>query len=317
MSVRGLLALGFVFAAIGSAWAQPPEEPPDPDVVSIRINFEVGKYEDALRRSRERIDRGGLAEPQLLELHKIAGLSAFALGQQSDAERHFGAVLRLDPDFALDPFVVPPPAIQLFEKIRKDMGPTLDGIRYEKRLKAERERKEAEELLKKKKLEEEERRKLELMAAMAAARTIEKRSFLVNFVPFGAGQFQQGRPGMGVALAVSEGMFALTSIFGYWAYNGLITEQPYTLDDYEGKPGIKEVGIPPDRVSEAAVYRWMQLGAGAAFYVVYIFGVVDAIYHHESEVLIEPAEPPKLTPKTSFHLMPVSGGAAAGLTVKF
>lgn len=314
MTGRAALLLCLLFA--GAALAQPPDAPPDPDVVSIRINFEVGKYEDALRRSRERIDRGGLAEPQLLELHKIAGLSAFALGQGSDAERHFGAVLRIDPDFALDPFVVPPPAIQLFEKIRKDMGATLDGIRYERRLKADRERKEAEEAAKKKLAEEEERRRLELMAAAAAARTVEKRSFFVNFVPFGAGQFQQKRPAMGVALAVSQGILAITSIVGYWAYNGLLTQRINYLDDREGRPGVPEIGIPASQQPEANVYRWMQLGAGAAFYTVYTFGVVDAIYHHENEVVVEP-DGSEAKPKTSLHLMPVTGGAGAGFSVKF
>src|SRR6476646_7301757 len=107
------------------ASAQTPAPAPDPDVVSIRSDYEFGKYDDALKRARERIDRGGLSEDQTLELHRIAGLSAFNLGKPEDAERHFGAVLRLDPDYAMDPFTVPPPAIALFEKIRKDMGATL------------------------------------------------------------------------------------------------------------------------------------------------------------------------------------------------
>lgn len=302
----------FVSGVLAMSAAQAQAQTPDPDVVSIRINFEVGKYEDALNRARERIDRGGLMQRELLELHKIAGLSAFALGQTSDAERHFGAVLRLDPDFALDPFVVPPPAISLFEKIRKDMGATLDAIRYEKRLRAERESKEAEALAKQKALEEEERRRLEVMAAAAAARTIERRSFLVNFVPFGAGQFQQGRTVMGVVLAVSEGLFALTSIVGYWAYNGLIDIRKTTLDDRLTPAQITERGIPRSRVEEATVYQWMQLGGGAAFYTAYTFGVVDAIYHHESEVVVDPS-----TPKASLNLLPLTGGAGAGLTVKF
>lgn len=308
----------FVSALAGSAPAFAQQSAPDPDVVSIRNDYEFGKYQEALQRARDRIDRGGLAEDQTVELHRIAGLSAFNLGQTQDAERHFAAVLKLDPDYALDPFTVAPPAIQLFEKIRKDLGPTLDAIRYEKRLKAERLKKEAEEREKQLKEEEEKRRKLEAMANAAASRTVERRSFVINFVPFGAGQFAQGRKGMGTALAVSEGVFAITSIAGYWLYNGLLDSRTVTLEDREGKPTILERGIPQSKEQEATVYRWLQLGGGAAFYTVYAFGVVDAIYHHEAEVVVEPAPKVSLAPSSPrFHLMPLPQGAGAGLSFKF
>ncbi|MFL5318782.1 MAG: hypothetical protein ACJ790_03940 [Myxococcaceae bacterium] len=311
-----LLIVALLLALAPKAFAQAPSPAPDPDVVSIRSDYEFGKYEDALKRARERIDRGGLSEDQTLELHRIAGLSAFNLGKTEDAERHFGAVLRLDPDYAMDPFTVPPPAIQLFEKIRKDMGATLDAIRYERRLKAERLKREAEDQQKAQREEEEKRRKLELMASAAAARTIERRSFLVNFVPFGAGQFQQGRTGVGVALAVSEGTLAMTSIAGYWLYNSLISSRTTVLEERDEKPTITERGIPFERQDEARVYRWLQLGGGAAFYTVYAFGVVDAIYHHEATVTITP--PPEAEkPRASLNFLPVPGGAGAGLTYKF
>ena len=42
-----------------------------------------------------------------------------------------------------------------------------------------------------------------MLGSRIKVRTIEKRSMLVNFIPFGAGQFQQGRTGWGVVVNTS------------------------------------------------------------------------------------------------------------------
>ena len=80
------------------------------EVASIRASFEYGKYAEVLERAGARIDRGDLRDEELAELHRLAGLSAFNLNRLDDASRHFKALLRLEPDHSLDPFVVPPPA---------------------------------------------------------------------------------------------------------------------------------------------------------------------------------------------------------------
>src|SRR5262249_44373472 len=72
---------------------------PDPQISRVRTDFEYGNYADALKGASERIDRGNLTEAELVELHKYAGLSAFYLRQRTDAERHFWALLQLDPDY--------------------------------------------------------------------------------------------------------------------------------------------------------------------------------------------------------------------------
>src|SRR5687768_4517765 len=77
----------------------------DAEVAGVRTQVEHGQYEEALRRARARLDRGSLSEPDQLELHKQAAVCAFNLKRKDEAERQFTALLKLDPDYTLDPFV--------------------------------------------------------------------------------------------------------------------------------------------------------------------------------------------------------------------
>ena len=282
-------------------------ELPSPEAVSIRGEYELGRFEQVLERARARLSLPELPESEQLELNQLAGLSAFNLGRPQDAERHLAAVLRLDPDHALDPFQVPPPAIQLFERLRQDLAPSLETVRYERALRAERLKREAEARAAAE--AESARREAESRAAATAARVVGGRSFLVNFVPFGAGQFQQGRTRAGIAFAATEGVLAAVSAFGYWRYASLITTRSVVIDNRQ-TPGerytLTERGIPVTQAAEAETYRWMQWGAGAAFYVAWAAGAVDAVVHHG-----DPAPP------ISLQLLPLPGGASAGLTARF
>ena len=77
---------------------------------------------------------------------EAGGPRAINLRRTEQAQRHVAALLRLDPDFALDPFVYPPAAGSAFvEKQRQERTPELDGIRAERRSQAEAARRAAEE----------------------------------------------------------------------------------------------------------------------------------------------------------------------------
>ena len=288
---RAALLVGIALASVGGTAAHAQETrgavSPDPDLDRIRAAYEYGRYADVLARAQERMDRGGLPREALIELHKYAGLSAFNLGNRPEAERHIAALLRLDPDYALDPFAVPPPAVAAFEQVRKDLAPQLELIRQQLRLDEERMRREAEARELARRTEEERRRRLEEMSRRVTVRTIRQQSFLVNFVPFGAGQFQQGRPVAGWVLASAEGVLALTSIVAYLAYDGILQQQSIVIDTVTGPTTLTRVGIPPARANEARAWRVVKYASAGAFYTVYGYGVVDALYHHEGEPVSE------------------------------
>jgi len=299
---------------------------PDAGLASLQSAFEFGQYAKVLAKAQARIDEGHLSDPELIQLHKLAGLSAFNLQQDKDAERHFTALLRLSPDFGLDPFVVPPPAMKYFEDLKARLDPELEAIRQGRRLEEQR-RKDAQ-AREQAAHAEEERRRAEALVRRVTVRTVEKRSFWVNFVPFGAGQFQQGRDAPAVAFAVSEGVLAATSVISYFAYGALFEQR--ALPD---APGAVETGIPVNRQIEARNWRLLKIGSAIGFYVVWAGGVADALYHHQDQVVTTSFAPagapassgalPQTPPSSTLSVLPTpdvwldSHGGGASLTLRF
>ena len=292
----------------------------DAEVGTLRASYEYGRYAEVLERATTRIDRGRLTDPELVELHKLAGLSAFHLNRPEDASRHFRALLRLAPDFSLDPFSVPPPAVEYLDGLREQMAAELNLVRQEQRLRAERERTEAE----RERIEsEEQRRRLELLSRQVTVREVESRSFLVNFVPFGAGQFQQGRTGLGTVFAATEGALAVTSVIAFFARESLYRTDKVTVDDIRGPREIQFRYTPTDSLPQARVWSGLKWGAAAGFYAVFAAGVIDALFHHQDQVVrtrIEtqpPGTPTPAPPRARLHLYPTPGGAGAGFSLTF
>jgi hypothetical protein len=309
----GLLVPGAVLAA---------DEQVDPEVSALRASYEYGRYAEVLERAVSRIDRGRLSDTELAELHKLAGLSAFHLNRSEDSSRHFRALLRLEPDFNLDPFAVPPPAVDWLDSIREQMAAELELVRQERRLRVERERTEAERRERERVAAEEQRRRVETLSRQVTVREVEKRSYLVNFVPFGAGQFQQGRTGLGTLLAAAEGALAVTSILSFFAYDSLFETGKVTVDDVNGPRDITVSYIPTHRKPQALVWTGLKYGAAGGFYAVYAAGVLDALLHHQDQVIhthLEtlPSEPRPPPPAANLHLYPTSGGAGVGFTLAF
>lgn len=331
---RILLLLWTLVLTAPAAFAQ---NSGDPEVDALRASFEYGKYAEVLDRAGARIDRGGLGEDDLLELHKLAGLAAFNLGRTEDATRHLRALLRLDPDYGLDPFVVPPPAVAFFEGLKEEMSSELEFLRQERRLRQEREKAEAERRERERLEAEVQRRRAEELASQVTVRTVERRNFLVNFVPFGAGQFQQGRNSLGIVFAATEGALAVTSIISFFAYESLFEEQVIDLDnvlDPDGKASVRVRFIPINRSRQRDTWQLLKLSSAAGFYTIYALGVVDALYHHEDQVTrttVEPRPelptpspnprgPPRVEappPPPRLNLYSTSGGLGAGLTLFF
>lgn len=300
----------------------------------IRIDFEYGKYKEVLSRARNLLDRGGLTDDQLADLHRLAGVAAFNLSQMADADRHLTTLLRIDPDASLDPFLFPPPAVSHLEKLKKQMEKDLEVIRQERRIQTDRRRREEEDRQRSLRESEEMRRKIDDLTRKVTVRTVEKRVYLVNFMPFGAGQFQQDRNTLGVLLAVTEGALAAISIAAYFAYGSLAEQRiiriPGVLNpDGTGYLDVVYRGIPEKLATQASVWRIAQYASGIGFYAVYGYGVIDAVLNHEDQVVStsmeeqapdqpppEPARPPDLPPAT-FRVLPAPAGLGAAVRFDF
>jgi hypothetical protein len=298
---------------------------PDHEVEVVRSLYDNGKYAEALRRANDAMELSNFADAQRVNLHEVAALSAFNLSDSLTAKRHFLQLLLIEPDHQLDRFAVAPPAIKVFEQVRTENTDKLNVVRQQLVLRAEQARREAADRERLLKEQEERRRRIEDQARTVTVRTIEKRPFITNFVPFGGGQFQQGRLGWGAAFAIVEAVVGITSVIAYFAINALYEDVTQMLTGYRNPDGSSTITISvkqirPERQNEFRVWSGIKYGTGIAFYAAYLAGVGDAIWHHQPEVVTEtqqqvPSAPPK--PTVQLNLFPTTGGLGAGLTIGF
>lgn len=294
---------------------------PERELEITKALFDAGNYKEALKRARDAMAAANFSDDQRLELHRIAGMSAFNSGDTESAQRHFLQLLQLNPDFVLDPFAAPPSAIRLFETVRKQNVDALNLVRQQLVLRAQQEKREAEERERLRIEQEAARRKIEELTRTTTVRVIEKQSFLINFVPFGAGQFQQRRVEWGIAFAVLEAITALTSIISYAAVEALyVNTTVVTLHNViTSTPGVTDYDvkyrhIPESLARQASVWRTLKLSTGIAFYALWALGIGDAIWHHQSEIVTE-RQDPAIKPRLS--IFPTQGGLGAGFSLSF
>jgi hypothetical protein len=316
------LALCVLLAAV-PAFAQVV---PEREVEIIQSLYDAGKYAEAAKRANESIGLANFSDPQRVRLWEISALSSFNLGDAKSAQVAFLQLLRVNPDHILDPFAVPPTAIKLFEQVRKENADALNLVRQQIALRIEQEKRAKAELEKLRLEQEERRRRTESLSNEMTVRTIEKRSMLVNFIPFGAGQFQQDRPGWGAAFAATEALMAVLSIVSFFAIESLFEDVTYrwtdrlTVDSAGGVFELTVRQIPAERRTERDVWTGLKYGTGIAFYALWAIGVGDAIWHHEAEVVTEkkvPINPPPKQPTARLRIFPTNGGLGAGVTIGF
>ena len=296
------------------------------DLAALEAAYEYGRYAEVLTRANARLDGVGLSVSALVQLHKMAGLSAFNLHRSEEAERHIAALLRLDPDFSLDPFVYPPVAVAFVEKQRRAMAAELEFLREQRRQREAAAKLAAEERAALARETEAQKRELEEMSHQVTVRTVETHSVLVNFVPFGAGQFQEGRVAAGTGFAVAEGVLAIGSIVGYFVYGSLLTSRTIQINTFPGSSQtIVQTGIPAANASEAQTWRVVKVTSGIAFYAVYVAGVLDALLHYQPEVVtthVETRSGPAASPPEGallqLELSPAPPGSVGmGLGMRF
>jgi hypothetical protein len=309
--MKWTVLLGLALGA--GAWAQPVR---DADVAQVRSRYEYGQFSDVETVAQALLDRGGLSGAQLVEIHLYAGLAAFNDKAQALAERHFAALLRLEPDFKLDPYLAPPPAMKSFDSMRARMKAELDLLREERAASAQ-EAVDAEEQAKAQAREQEEARRAQLeqlTRQLTTARQASGKSVWVDLIPFGAGLFQQGRVGAGIGFAAAEAVLVAASLTTFFVYNGLFETQTLTVNnqDLGGNGQVQIVGIPRERQHAAEVLHWLNLASGIGAYVLYAGGVTEALLHHPPDEKSAPPQPPP-RPSVSVGV----AGAGAQLCVRF
>jgi hypothetical protein len=235
--------------------------------------FEFGAWGDCAATLRPWLSRDPvLSDDEAAEAWRLLGVSEYHLGDRTAARTAFVNLLAFDPDYTLDPFLVPPPIVDFFDRVKREHEPELAPLRERKRSLREQQR-----------LAEEAKRRL---IAEEQARNgpptkvvrVQEHVYLLNWLPFGAGQYQNGEKTKGGAIAVGQLTLALVNITAIVVHGQIAdnrsrmctssepncTSPPYTTDDRRLLGRL-----------EAVKY----LSAGM-FWALYGYGVWDAHRHY-------------------------------------
>jgi tetratricopeptide (TPR) repeat protein len=232
-----------------------------------------------------------LAQPEdLVAAHVLLGASYFETGKRELAKTEFEKALLLDPNKTLDTLLFSAGVVHLFDDTKEDIAAR---------------RKRDEEL---RKLEQE---RESLRLKLENARYFERHSYGVNFIPFGAGQFQDHRTGRGVFFAISEGV-TFAGSFAVWSY--LVNK--YGLDC--------KFCVPLQDVRQVNTLQTIEVGSGIVFLGLYAVGVLDSLLNYRAHIqlnvspdLLKSLDKPKPPKKTSLlervHVAPMLTPTSVGI----
>ncbi len=157
--------------------------------------YAYGNYGAAIDQLRTQLYPMRLvSDSQVIEARKYLGLSYYLLNRPAEMREELEKLLYLDPDYQLDPFSIPPPIIEEFERIREEAKPQLDVIRL---------------------------RRAEQSGNVSAVRRIEASvpttgaRGITSFLPFGVGQFENGDSSMGLFFALTEAILLGLNLASY------------------------------------------------------------------------------------------------------
>ncbi len=274
MTIR-LAALATALALLPAAagLAAPPA-----DLKRAKDRYAFGAYADAAGAVRELLARRkDLPEAEIVEAYRILGLSESQLGDRGAARSAFVNLLSIDPDYALDPFLVPPQIVEFFDRVKREAEPELAPLRERRRQLKEQER-----------LAEEARRKLLAEEAVRSGPPskvvlVQERIYLFNWLPFGAGQFQNGDTGKGTAIAVSQALLGavnLTAIVAHSEIAGSARRCSFS-------PGCSNPPYSDDTRRQLKTLDIVKYASAGLFWGIYAYSVYDAHLHYVPRIETE------------------------------
>lgn len=290
--------------AVRTAAAQSPSAAPALQLDRGRESFKRGDWQSAIEVINVLIypELQLARKEQVVEAHILLGAAYYQTGNRERAREEFRRALEIEPEQSIGTRLYSDGAIRLFDETKTDL-----------RIAKER--------------EDEKRRIAQRLKDIEAYKksliVYETHPYYVNFVPFGAGQFQNRQRGKGILFAASQAVTGGISagIFLYLA----------------SKYGLVSTSVPIEEGRTVRNLQGLEIATGAAFLGLYAWGVIDSLLHYKPRRRVEGEDsllPPELrdprkpalgkpAPKTSLrdrvHVHPIlvpSGGAGLGLSLE-
>jgi hypothetical protein len=267
--IAALLALALVAA------------PQSPELKRAHDRFEFGAYAEAAGTIQNWLaDHPGATGDDAIEAYRMLGISELKLGDVGHARSAFVSLLSLDPDYTLDAFLVEPKIVEFFDAVKRENEPALAPLRVQKR--ALEEQRRLEEEAKKRLFAEEQARG----GAPVKIIRVQDRIYLFNWLPLGAGQFQNGHQAKGTTIAVSQALLAAINIGAIIAHNQ-IADDPSRRCLPSQPNGCRH---PPYTDADRTLMSRIDVvkyASAALFWAVYAYGVIDAHIYYVPRVETE------------------------------
>jgi hypothetical protein len=249
-----------------------------------RIAFGRGEYLRAIELLRPLLypELRLESEGEVVQAHRMLGVANLFEGRPAEAKVEFRKLLELRPDYRFDPLLDPPRVVDFFNSVLKEEEDEIAA------LEAKRKKQEAERAAQRR--DEAER----LRVATAKVVFYERHSYVLNFIPFGAGQFQNGQRRTGRAFAGAEAGLAVISVgtfvtnfwlFGLQPHRRCLQAQPMDAGGMNGKCPDDKVDHSDEDLSRNLMR--LQVVSGGLFFAVAIWGAIDAIRHFQERERLE------------------------------
>jgi hypothetical protein len=255
--------------------------PQSPDLKRARDRFEFGSYAEAAGIIRNWLAKHPDASgDDAVEAYRVLGIAELKLGDVAQARTAFVSLLSLAPDYALDPFLVEPKVVEFFDQVKREHEPALAPLRERQRALEEQKRL----------ADEAKKRLLSAEQARSGPPTkiirVEEHHYFFNWLPLGAGQFQNGHAAKGTAIAAAQ--LALGAVnLGAILFHNQIAQDPSRRCAPSQPIGCSR---PPYRDSDRTLLSrvdTVKYVSAGLFWAVYAYGVVDAHLHYVPRVETE------------------------------
>ena len=259
--------------------------PQSPELKRARDQLEYGAFAEAAATARAWIAAHPAAEgDDAVEAHRILGFSELKLGHEPAAREAFHDLLVQDPDYALDPFLVEPKMVEFFDAVKRASDPELAPIRERRRI------------------EREQARAAEEAARVPRVVRVREHLYLLNWMPFGAGQYQNGDRAKGTAIAAAEVTLAVVNLGAILFHNEIAEDRGRRCSPSQTAGCSRPPYTDSDRrlLSRTDAVKYVAAGL---FWAVYAYGVVDAHLHY--------------VPRVETELSPREAGAVLKLSWRF
>jgi hypothetical protein len=288
------IAVGLAIACAVGALTTPAFATPSQDLNRARDLFKQKDFAGALPILNTLVyPRVQLSQShELVETYAMLGACLVETGQVDRAKIEFESALRLEPDRALTEGYYPTASIHVFEETKAKVLADAKVVQDAQHIQEMRARVEAYK---------------------NSVQIFELHPYSRNFVPFGAGQFQNRTPIRGIVFAATESIALATSV-GTWFY--LINT--YGLNAHVSR----EQGISVLRLQR------IEVASGIAFIGLYAVGVIDSLVHYKPRVkgefdesLLPPElreslkKPKKTSLRDRIHLTPMLSPDSVGIGI--